>query len=80
MNPYNLNDELIKINENFINGYLTYPILETVFPKLSWGHWFEILKISDPLERSFYQKSANHRLHLTHPRRLNRHRNARQHL
>jgi len=28
--------------------FLAHPILETVSPKLSWGHWFEILKISDP--------------------------------
>ncbi|MEK7255357.1 MAG: PDDEXK nuclease domain-containing protein [Bacteroidota bacterium] len=38
--------------------FLEFPILETASPKLSWGHWFEILKISDPLERSFFQKQT----------------------
>ena len=46
-------------NLNYMRMFFqAYPILETVSPKLSWGHWFEILKISDPLERSFYQKQT----------------------
>ena len=38
--------------------YLTYPILQTVSTKLSWSHYVELLKIDDPLERSFYEKEA----------------------
>jgi len=48
-------------NLNYMRMFFqAYPILETLSPKLSWGHWFEILKISDPLERSFYQKQTEH--------------------
>jgi predicted nuclease of restriction endonuclease-like (RecB) superfamily len=48
-------------NLNYMRMFFqAHPILETVSPKLSWGHWFEILKISDPLERSFYQKQTEH--------------------
>ena len=36
--------------------YLTYPILQTVSAKLTWSHYVELLKIDDPLERSFYEK------------------------
>ena len=38
--------------------YLTYPILQTASAKLSWSHYVELLKIDDPLERSFYEKEA----------------------
>ena len=38
--------------------YLTYPILQTVSAKLTWSHYVELLKIEDPLERSFYEKEA----------------------
>ena len=38
--------------------YLTYPILQTVSAKLSWSHYVELLKLDDPLERSFYEKEA----------------------
>ena len=38
--------------------YLKYPICETVSHKLSWSHYFEILKIEDDLERSFYEKQT----------------------
>ena len=34
--------------------YLTFQIRETVSHKLSWGHYFELLKIDDELERNFY--------------------------
>gem|GEM_PF-1270966 len=48
-------------NLNYMRMFFqAHPILETVSPKLSWGHWFEILKISDPLERSFYQRQTEH--------------------
>ena len=36
--------------------YLGYPNLQTVSAKLSWSHFVELLKIADPLERSFYEK------------------------
>ena len=35
--------------------YLTYPVLQTVSAKLTWSHYVELLKIDDPLERSFYE-------------------------
>ena len=38
--------------------YSTYPILQTVSAKLSWSHYVELLKIEDPLERSFYLKEC----------------------
>ncbi|MBK6948150.1 MAG: DUF1016 family protein [Haliscomenobacter sp.] len=38
--------------------YLEFPILGTLSPKLGWHHFIEILKISDPLERSFYLKQT----------------------
>ncbi|MCC6725493.1 MAG: DUF1016 family protein [Saprospiraceae bacterium] len=38
--------------------FLEYPILGTLSPKLSWHHIVEILKISDPLERSFFMKQT----------------------
>ena len=38
--------------------YLTYPILQTVSAKLTWSHYIELLKIDDPLERSFYEKEC----------------------
>ena len=38
--------------------YLTFPKSETVSHKLSWSHYFEILKADDPLEISFYLKQC----------------------
>ena len=38
--------------------YVCYPICETVSHKLSWSHYFELLKIDDKLERSFYEKQS----------------------
>jgi len=38
--------------------YLKYPKSETLFHQLSWSHYFELLKISDDLERSFYEKQS----------------------
>ena len=38
--------------------YLTYPTFATLSQKLSWSHYVELLKIDDPLERSFYEKEA----------------------
>lgn len=38
--------------------YITFPICETLSHKLGWSHYVELLKIDDPLERSFYEKQA----------------------
>lgn len=38
--------------------YLAYPIQQTVSVKLSWSHYCELLIISDPDKRSFYEKEA----------------------
>lgn len=38
--------------------YRYYPICEEVPHKLSWTHLCELVKIDDPLERSFYEKQA----------------------
>ncbi len=38
--------------------YLTYPICRTVSGKLSWSHYCELLSVSDPNKRSFYEKEA----------------------
>ena len=40
--------------------YIAFPKLEMLHPKLSWWHYIELLKISDPLERSFYEKQTLH--------------------
>lgn len=38
--------------------YLKYPKSETVSHQLSWSHYFELLKIEDDSERSFYEKQC----------------------
>ncbi|MFV0564407.1 MAG: YhcG family protein [Flavobacteriaceae bacterium] len=38
--------------------YNQYPKRETVSHKLSWSHYFELLKVEDDLARSFYQNQA----------------------
>ena len=38
--------------------YTAFPIFATVSQKLSWSHYVELLKIADPLERSFYLKEC----------------------
>ncbi len=38
--------------------YQRYPICEEVPHKLSWTHLCELVKIDDPLERSFYEKQT----------------------
>ena len=40
--------------------YQTYQIQQTVSVKLSWSHYCELLSISDPDKRSFYEKEAVH--------------------
>lgn len=38
--------------------YITFPICETLSHKLSWSHYFELLKCDDSLEREFYYHQA----------------------
>lgn len=38
--------------------YTYYPKRETLSHKLSWSHYFELLKIGDAVERSFYEKQS----------------------
>lgn len=38
--------------------YVAFPICETVSHKLSWSHYFELLKCDDQLEMQFYYKQA----------------------
>jgi len=38
--------------------YQYYPIRQTVFGKLSWSHYIELLSINDELSRKFYQNQA----------------------
>ncbi len=38
--------------------YVAYPIGATASHLLSWSHWVELLKLDDPLERSFYEQQT----------------------
>lgn len=38
--------------------YLAFPIQQTVSVKLSWSHYCELLTLSDPDKRSFYEKET----------------------
>lgn len=38
--------------------YVKYPIIEKASQQLSWSHYVELLKISDDLERSFYEQQS----------------------
>lgn len=38
--------------------FIKYPQLELISQKLFWSHYFELLKIEDDLERSFYEKQS----------------------
>lgn len=38
--------------------YLTYEKIQTLSGKLTWSHYCELLSISDPHKRSFYEKEA----------------------
>ena len=44
--------------QNMRQFYLAYPICQTVSSKLSWSHYCELLSISDPAKRSFYEKES----------------------
>ena len=35
--------------------YLTYQKVQTLSELLTWSHYVELLKLEDPLERSFYE-------------------------
>ncbi len=38
--------------------YVKYPKYETVSHKLTWSHYFELLKVDDDLARNFYQNQS----------------------
>ena len=38
--------------------FLLYQKFQTVSGKLTWSHYVELLKVDDPLERSFYEKES----------------------
>ena len=38
--------------------YVEYPISQTLSDFLTWSHYVELLKIDDPMERSFYEREA----------------------
>jgi len=42
----------------FRQFYLAYPKIQTLSGQLSWSHYIELLKCSDELERSFYEKQS----------------------
>ena len=44
--------------QNMRQLYLTYGKCQTLSGKLSWSHYCELLSISDPDKRSFYEKEA----------------------
>ena len=44
--------------QNMRQFYLTYGKCQTLSGKLSWSHYCELLSISDPDKRSFYEKEA----------------------
>lgn len=38
--------------------YIFYPKFQTLSGKLGWSHYVELLKLEDPLERSFYERAC----------------------
>ena len=55
----NLGKGFSRSNLNYMRlFYNCYPICETVSHKLSWSHICELVKIDNPLERSFYEKQG----------------------
>ncbi|MFA5513211.1 MAG: DUF1016 N-terminal domain-containing protein [Candidatus Kapaibacterium sp.] len=38
--------------------YMRYPICETLSHKLSWSHYYELLKVDDDLARMFYENQT----------------------
>jgi len=50
--------------------YLKYPIFQTVSGKLSWGHYCELVTVTDEYERKFYEQHAiNEKLSIRELRR-----------
>lgn len=45
-------------NQNMRLFCLTYQKCQTVSVKLSWSHYCELLTVSDPNKRSFYEKEC----------------------
>ncbi len=45
--------------KRFRQFYFNYPKGATLSDQLSWSHIVEILKIDDPMERSFYEKQTH---------------------
>lgn len=43
---------------NMRKFYLVYPICQNISDKLNWSQICELITISDPLERSFYEKEC----------------------
>jgi hypothetical protein len=58
MNPYNLNDELIKINEDFINGYLTPIALLRDYTtyEVGFNYYFKRMKNGDSASESIFDE------------------------
>ncbi len=62
----NLSKELKKYGKGFSRSnltymrllYIRYPKSETLSHKLSWSHYFEILKVENDLARSFYEQQC----------------------
>jgi len=44
--------------KRFRQFFLTYPISAELPHQLSWTHFVELMKIEDPVERSFYEKQS----------------------
>ncbi len=44
--------------QNMRNFYLLYPICQSVTGKLTWTHYCELMTISDPDRRGFYEKEC----------------------
>ena len=44
--------------QNMRSFYLTYENCQTLSGKLSWSHYCELMGISDPDKRSFYEEEA----------------------
>lgn len=58
MNSYNLNDELIKINEDFINGYLTPIALLRDYTtyEVGFNYYFKRMKNGDSASESIFDE------------------------
>jgi hypothetical protein len=64
MNPYNQNDEIIKIDENFINGYLTPIALLRDYTtyEVGFNYYFKRIEDNTSIEKSIlneHRKSFN---------------------